>query len=142
MARSYKRGAEFPHEGFVQHALERHFANRGYEIDSGGRVDLLCQSLANGQSWHIEVKGVTTQIGLDFRTGLGQLVQAVTAGNMMYGLAIPDTPAFRTQVARVSRRVTEALNLHWLLVSPDGGVLIVPPTGAMPALAADSDSNE
>ncbi|KGQ20773.1 hypothetical protein LF41_1313 [Lysobacter dokdonensis DS-58] len=42
----------------------------------------------------------------------------------------------------MSRRVTEALNLHWLLVSPDGGVLIVPPTGAMPALAADSDSNE
>jgi hypothetical protein len=127
--RSYKRGIEFPHEGFVQHSIEAHFRNAGFTISSPGRVDLLCSHPANGESWHIEAKGVTTQVGLDFRTGLGQLVQAMHNEKLLHGIAIPDTPAFRAQIQKLSPWVVSRLGIHWLLVSQDGSVTIVAPRG-------------
>lgn len=128
--RPYKRGIEFPHEGFVQHAIEAHFVTAGFEILRGGTVDLRCVHPETGESWHVEAKGVTTQIGLDFRAGLGQLVQGMRDREHRYGVAMPDTPAFRAQAERISDWVLAALRVHLLYVESSGQVKIVIPPGA------------
>lgn len=127
MSRSYKRGLEFPNEGFVQLAVEEHFCNAGFDLTTASRVDLICSHPVTGESWHIEAKGQTTQVGLDFRTGLGQLVQAMHSQDINHGIAIPDTPAFRAQAAKLSDWVVALLRIHWLLVSQDGSVRVISP---------------
>ena len=58
-------------------------------------MDLLRGHAVTDESLHIEAKGKTTQIGLDFRAGLGQMVQRMDSVNCNYGFAIPDIPEFR-----------------------------------------------
>ena len=41
--RAYKCGIEFPHEGFVQLAIEAHFRDAGFTVVSDGRVDRLAR---------------------------------------------------------------------------------------------------
>lgn len=127
MARLYKRGTEFPHEGFVQQAIERYFEQAGYVLDVSTHVDLLCTHASSGDAWHIEAKGMTTAIGLDFRTCLGQLLQRMNQLNVRHGLALPDLPQYRTQTDQVSPWVRERLGLHWLFVASDGTVTIACP---------------
>ena len=127
ISRSYKRGLTFPNEGFVQRSIETHFRQAGFELITDSRVDLLCKHPVNGESWHIEAKGETSQVGLDFRTGLGQLVQAMHSRTSKHGIAIPDTPAFHAQVDKLSNWVISALGIHWLFVSQNGSVRIVEP---------------
>lgn len=132
MTTVYKRGLNFPHEGFVQSSIEAHFLAAGFRLESGCRADLVCSHPETGESWQVEAKGVTTQIGLDFRTGLGQLLQAMQLPAIRHGIAIPDTPAFRAQVARISPWVVAALGIHWLFVSQDGSVEVVCPVDEAP----------
>ena len=127
MTRVFKRGNDFPHEGFVQDAIEAYFMKLGFTLDTEQRTDLICSHPETGEKWHIEAKGHTTAIGLDFRTGLGQLVQAMAEESTKYGIAVPDTPQFRAQVAKVSPRVAQLLHLHWLLVAADGSVQDITP---------------
>ena len=126
--RSYKRGVEFPHEGFVQLSIETHFRSAGFDLVTDKSIDLLCSHPATGEAWHIEAKGLTTQVGLDFRTGIGQLVQAMHAENTNHGIAIPDIAEFRAQVKKFSPWVVSLLRLHWLFVSEDGSVRVVAPS--------------
>lgn len=116
---------EFPHEGFVQLSIESHFRSAGFILTTDGRVDLLCSHPETGETWHVEAKGVTTQVGLDFRTGIGQLVQGMCNEESNHGIAVPDTPAFRAQVAKFSPWVVARLGIHWLFVSQDGAVRVV-----------------
>jgi hypothetical protein len=103
-------GEEFPREGFVQRAIEAHFA--GWERDETTTADLVCLDVDRGVTWVIEAKGETAAVGLDFRTGLGQLLAGMTRGRKAnYVLAMPDTPAFEGQRAAVSDWVRRALNL-------------------------------
>ncbi|MDN8616453.1 hypothetical protein [Variovorax ginsengisoli] len=111
----------------MQLAIEAHFRNAGFTVDSDGRVDLLCRHARTGGTWQIEAKGVTTQIGLDFRTGMGQLVQGMTDQGSRHGLAVPDTPAFHAQINKVSAWVVQRLDIYWLFVSEDASVRIVAP---------------
>lgn len=111
----------------MQLAVERHFRNAGFDLDSDSRVDLVCFHPETGEAWHIEAKGQTTQVGLDFRTGLGQLVQGMHSKSMKHGIAVPDTPAFQAQVAKLSDWVVALLRIHWLFVSQDGSVRVVTP---------------
>jgi len=127
MGRQYKRGSEFPHEEFVQGAIEQHFRKAGYALDTSTHVDLLCSHPACGDAWHIEAKGVTTAIGLDFRTCLGQLLQRMSQQHVKHGIALPDMPQYRVQTAQVSPWVVDRLGLHWLFVADDGTVSIVCP---------------
>lgn len=127
MPRDFKRGNDFPHEGFVQSAIEAHFRKLGFTLDTEQRIDLICSHRATDEQWHIEAKGHTENVGLDFRTGLGQLVQAMDEESTKYGIAVPDTPQFRAQIAKVSSRVTQLLHLHWLFVAADGSVQVITP---------------
>lgn len=123
----YARGMDFPHEGFVQQAVERYFLALGFTIIPSGETDLICEHPTTGERWEIEAKGETTAIGLDFRTGLGQLVQRMSAPPVRHALALPATPAFLKQCGEVPPWVRQALHLYWLLVSGDGAVREVSP---------------
>lgn len=127
MGRQYKRGSEFPHEGFVQTAIELYFGKSGYTLDTSTHVDLLCTHPATGDAWHIEAKGKTTAIGLDFRTCLGQLLQRMSQQHVRHGIALPDMPQYRNQTDQVSPWVVERLGLHWLFIGENGSVSIVHP---------------
>jgi hypothetical protein len=127
MGTQYKLGDEFPHEGFVQVAIERHFGKAGYSLDTSTHVDLLCTHPVTGDTWHIEAKGKTTAIGLDFRTCLGQLLQRMSKENMRHGIALPDMPQYRAQTDQVSPWVVNRLGLHWLFVAEDGRVDVLRP---------------
>ena len=93
--------------------------------------DFACQEPNTGRRWVIEAKGLTTAVGLDFRTGLGQLVQRATDPKICYGLAVPDIPSFLSQCRAVSAWVRESLHIHWLIVGEDGSVRVVNPTEEM-----------
>lgn len=136
MGRQYKRGDQFPHEGFVQSAIEQYFEKAGYSLDTSTHVDLLCTHPVAGDAWHIEAKGKTTAIGLDFRTCLGQLMQRMSEQHVKHGVAIPNMPQYRAQTEQVSARVVDRLGLHWLFVAEDGTVEIVQPNRIEHASAA------
>lgn len=139
--RTYKRGSEFPHEGFVQGAIEAHFRAAGFELEHHKRIDLVCRHPATGETWQVEAKGVTTQVGLDFRTGIGQLVQGMRSETTKYGIAVPDVPAFREQISCVSPWVVEALGLHWLFVAADGAIEMQSPVRSNRSVNADAQSH-
>lgn len=135
--RTYKRGLDFPNEGFVQLSIEAHFRTAGFVLTNDGQVDLLCHHPVTGESWHIEAKGKTTNVGLDFRTCLGQLVQRMHSQNSNYGIAIPDTPDFRKQVAKLSIWVVATLRINWLFVSQNGDVQVIDPADSRLSLKVD-----
>jgi hypothetical protein len=124
--RSFKRGVEWPNEGFVQGAIEAFFRFSGFEVEEHKTIDLVCSHPTTGAKWRVEAKGLTTAVGLDFRTGLGQLLQGMKEQGIHYGLAVPDIPQFRNQIDAVPSWVTEALGIHWLYVAEDGSVKVVP----------------
>ena len=125
--RNYPRGTEFPSEAFVQRAIERHFRELGFNIEDGGHIDLICAHPTTPERWHIEAKGLTAAVGLDFRTCLGQLIQRMRDRDTSYGIALPDLPQYAAQISIISSWVIDALKIHWLLVSPDGSVKITRP---------------
>ena len=122
--RAFKRGTEWPNEGFVQGAIEAFFRSGGFEVEEHKTIDLVCSHPATGDRWSVEAKGLTTAVGLDFRTGLGQLLQGMLQPGVHYGLAVPDIPQFRRQVHAVPPWVAETLGIHWLYVQEDGSVKI------------------
>lgn len=114
---SFKRGTSFPNEGFVQ--------------ESHAATDYIGTHPQTKERWAIEAKGQTTAIGLDFRTGLGQLVQRMDSKDTNYGIAFPDIPQFQNQVAQLAPWVCEALGIHWLAVSSSGDIVITNPSGKL-----------
>lgn len=126
--RTFKLGTEFPHEGFVQSAIEVHFSSLGFALDTNTLVDLSCAHSLTGERWVIEAKGVTSDVGLDFRTGLGQLVQRMSDASTKYGIAIPEEQRFLKQCGSVSTWVRQQLGLYWIVVSRDGTVRMIAPT--------------
>jgi hypothetical protein len=123
----FQRGADFPHEGFVQRAIESHFSRLGFVLECETLADLVCVHEHTAERWLIEAKGATSSIGLDFRTGLGQLIQRMTDPSTKYALAIPYDERFLAQCGLVTARVREAIGLYWLIVKPDGSVATIPP---------------
>jgi hypothetical protein len=118
--KGYRKPSEYPYEAFVQTALEEHFSRSGYRISRSNSADLICER--PGERWIIEAKGATSAVGLDFRTGLGQIVVAMQDGASTYAIAIPDIPAFRRQAEKVTVQVRRALNLHVIYVDEAGRV--------------------
>lgn len=120
--RNFKRGNEWPNEGFVQHAIEIFFKSCGFFIEAHKTIDLVCYHPVTSSKWRVESKGLTTAVGVDFRTGLGQLIQGMIEQDTNYGLAIPDIPQFRRQVHAVPSWVAKNLAIHWIYVQSNGSV--------------------
>ena len=118
-------GYSFPSEGFVQASIEKHFAALGFIQSKEAHADYYGKHPDTGEEWFVEAKGKTSDVGLDFRTGLGQLLQGMKEPNRKYAIAIPDIPQFIAQCNRVSERVRELLQIHWLIVGEDGVVRVV-----------------
>ncbi|CAG0945332.1 hypothetical protein ANRL1_02270 [Anaerolineae bacterium] len=127
----YQLGDDYPHEGFVQRALESHFERLGFQVRYGSDLDFVCVHPVTHEQWWIEAKGQTSQVGLDFRTGLGQLVQKMTDEKNNYGLAIPAIQEFVHQCEKVDPWVRKQLNLHWLVVSEDASVRVIAPDDSL-----------
>lgn len=77
--------------------------------------------------WRAEAKSVTSTVGLDFRTELGQLLQGMSDQRVNHGLAIPDILQVRRQAKSVPDCVRSVLCLHWLFVLDNGIVSIEGP---------------
>ena len=127
----YRGKTDFPYETFVQRAVEQWLTREGFQIFPDPLVDVKA-SKDSGIAWHIEAKGKTSAVGLDFRTGVGQLVQRMKDRAHQYGIAIPDIPQFRKQTDTFAPWVLSKLQIHWIWVSKDGSVSVDPPphTGA------------
>ncbi len=128
MNRRYARGTDFPNEGFVQAAIEAHVRKLGFEILSGGDADLVAFDPTTGKRWIIEAKGDTSDPGLDFRTGIGQLLQRMEDPGATYAIAVPEIPKFIRLCDAIPRRVRELLGIHWLLVRETGETRVVLPS--------------
>jgi hypothetical protein len=118
----YKIGMDFPYEVFVQHALETYFDIKGYIKQPIPYTDYAGVHTETGELWRIEAKGLTGNVGLDFRTGLGQLIQRMDDPNAHYGMAIPNFPSYLNQVRQIQPWVREKFQLHIWVVYKDGSV--------------------
>lgn len=114
------KGEDYPHEGFVQKALERYFSSQNYCFLRENHTDLVCVKEESQEKWVIEAKGKTTSVGLDFRTGLGQLVQGMQEQRVNYALAMPDIPQFVTQIKKLAPWLRRTLNLYLIFVDEAG----------------------
>ena len=84
IAKGYKLPHEFPHESFIQEVLEDFFESEGYSIIEEKPIDIKCSNADKNETWIIEVKGKTSQIGLDFKTCLGQIVMRMNNPDYIY----------------------------------------------------------
>lgn len=123
----YQRGVEFPHEGFVQSAIETYFTSKKYVILEEDYSDLVCINEQDNDKWVIEAKGKTSAIGLDFRTGLGQLIQRMDQQETNYALAIPEIKQFIKQASIIPKWVRKSLNIHLIFVDGKGNIKIISP---------------
>ena len=125
---TFPRGTEFPHEGFVHASVREHFEANGYVNETTGYIDFLFRCPKTNEQWRIEAKGATTDVGLDFRTGIGQCIQGVSDEIAKYAIAFPVTDQFLRQARKVAPWVRIRLNLHWVMVNANGTVRVVNPS--------------
>jgi len=124
---TFRLGIEFPHEGFVQESVRRYFESEAYINTTNCYVDVAFQHPINKEQWGIEAKGHTSQVGLDFRTGLGQCIQGMSDEATECAIAFPATDQFLCQGEKIPAWIRCRLNLHWVVVHSDGTIRIVNP---------------
>ena len=130
----FRLGTDFPREGFVQAALEAYFGGLGFRAFAHGHVDYAGLHPDTRETWLVEAKGETADVGLDLRTGLGQILQHMAEPSVRYGVAVPRTQKFLAQCKKLPGRVRVAVGLHWLLVDLDGTVTVIRPDEPDPGL--------
>lgn len=121
----FKRKHEFPNESFIQERIEKYFHSRGFDLLDPGFADLKCIHSESREVWLIEAKGKTSQMGLDFRTCLGQIIQRMESPEWIYAIALPNLPQYLKQCEQVSVWVRHLIKLNWIFVSEDGSVRVV-----------------
>jgi hypothetical protein len=87
-----------------------------------GRIDIVAER-SGEVCYFIEVEGESSrQREQAMYSALGQLVVAMNVASDVrrYALAVPDSPEWAAQVAKVPRRILELLNLEIFLVSERG----------------------
>ena len=125
IAKGYKLPHEFPHESFIQEVLVDFFESEGYSIIEEKPIDIKCSNADKNETWIIEVKGKTSQIGLDFKTCLGQIVMRMNNPDYIYAIAMPDIEQYHKQVNKVSSKIAAKINLNWIFVSDKGTIEII-----------------
>lgn len=112
----------------MQIVLDRHFEALGFTENCGSRADIDLRNPSTGIRWIIEAKGHTKHnSGLDFKTGLGQLLLRMSDADAHYGIAVPDIPRFQALCSSFPERVRTSLNIHWLFVDSDAHVRVIAP---------------
>ncbi len=76
------------------------------------------------EEWRIECKGETSSIGVDFNTGLGQILKRMEDESSKYAIALPDTSKFRNQTRQIPSIVRKKLDLYWIWVNKEGNIEI------------------
>ena len=108
-------------------AVRSHFGQRGFFCTPGDPEDLICMSEDRTEKWVIEAKGITSCIGTDFQTALGQLLMGMKEPSWRYAIAVPHAKKYIFQCRKVPAWVREKLGIHILFVRPDGHVESVGP---------------
>ena len=124
MKHFYKENV-FPNEAFIQEALEKYFIGNGYEVDNEQQVDLI--AVKSPETWLIEAKGITSQVGLDFNTCIGQIVKHMDSDSKIYAIAVPMHVKYQKQCSFLSSYFREWVNLNILLVNELGEVQRIRP---------------
>jgi hypothetical protein len=125
-------GADFPHEGFVQKSLVAHLDSLGFRRFPRNHLDYAGCHPDTHEIWIVEAKGKTRNTCLDFRTGLGQIIVAMTDPNARYGLAVPWNQRFVELCKNIPNHVRSVLRLHCLLVNEAGQIRIIGPDEPIP----------
>lgn len=123
--KQFKNPIDFPYEGFIQKSIEAYFEQAGYYIEKDGQVDLIATK--GSEKWIIEAKGITSAIGTDFNTCLGQLIKSMTSDQNKYAIAIPKHPKYKHQCDLLSDYFRQLVKLHILVVDSTGDVKIIEP---------------
>lgn len=123
----YKKSSDYPNESFIQSAIEQYFERLGYIKQKVAYSDYVGISPATNEKWAVEAKGETAEIGLDFRTCLGQVVQRMEESSTNYGVAVPYITKYINQCNQLKPWVRSVLNLHWIFVKEDGSIVIIKP---------------
>ena len=125
---------EYPNEAFIENEVVKYFKKRGYRIYSDDEkkknefnkhADIIAEN--DKQIWVIEAKGKTSDPGVDFNTGLGQLAKKMVSGNRKYAIAIPQIEQYKKQCLKLPNyyRATNELNIF--LVNDKGDVKVINP---------------
>jgi hypothetical protein len=126
MEKYFKNDNCYPYEAFVQESIENYFRSLGYELKTNEQVDLI--AMKGNERWVIEAKGLTSAVGTDFNTCLGQLIKSIKDENTTYAIAVPKHTKYRHQCELISDYFRNLIRLHVLLVDETGEINIVFPS--------------
>ena len=129
MVKQFKKDKMFPNEAFIQVALEKYFLKLGYEIKSDGQVDIL--AFKENEKWIVEAKGLTSAVGLDFNTCIGQIVKSMDCETTNYAIAIPEHAKYIIQCSKIPSAFRERNNLYFLFVDEKENIRVVEPKASI-----------
>ena len=125
MNKNFKKEKVYPNEAFVQEVIELYFSGKGYVIKTKEQADLIAEK--HDEKWIIKAKGMTSAVGLDFNTCLGQLIKSMTTGDQIYAIAIPSHLKYRRQCELLPSYFRELVKLRIILVDECGKVSVIEP---------------
>ncbi len=137
LARGGRHGPDKPERAA---AAERALKDLGVRIgahDRYGRVDLVADG-PTGELHLIEVEGDSTrQKEQAVYSSLGQLVVAmkVWGPSIRYGIAVPGTPGWLRQLAKIPSEVRQRLSIDMYIASAGGGACRISPAEEVPRQA-------
>lgn len=114
MNKLFKKSTNFPNEAFIQDAIEKYFLDNGYSLINNSQIDLIASN--ENETWIIEAKGLTNNIGLDFNTCLGQLAKSMSSPDYIYAIAIPKNIKYKRQCEKLSSYYRKLINLQIIVV--------------------------
>ena len=125
MDKYFKKENVYPNEALVQEAIELYFSGKGYVIKTKEQVDLIAEK--QDEKWIIKAKGMTSAVGTDFNTCLGQLIKNMTSEEQIYAIAIPSHLQYRRQCELLPSYFRELVKLRILLIDESGEVCVIEP---------------
>lgn len=125
MGKYYKKDNCFPNEIFIQEAIEHYFLSYDFIINASGHVDLIAEK--ENERWIIEAKGLTSSVGVDFNTCLGQLIKSMKDSKTIYAIAVPKIDSYKRHCEMISDYFRKLVGLHISVVDRTGNVSLILP---------------
>ena len=123
--KGFKKEDCFPNESFIQRSIETYFEDKGFETNTKTVIDLIAKR--GNECWIVEAKGMTSSVGVDFNTCLGQIIKRMNTSDATYAIAIPKHEKYKKQCIQLSPYVRKLLGLHILLVDMYGDITEILP---------------